>query len=159
MALKTWGKSRADLPSQFYTNTKSLQKTYFALLLSDANQSFLPTSLNSPPWSKLSNLSVLDWTLPVRPKNLKACNGSYRSFEHFLWPGSREFDLKSSRGWGIWLCLGGVENLNRKCEFQNIFFLAGAYQTHVVVSDHAAIGRKDIAFVSILLFCWYRFCE
>ena len=30
-------------------NTKLLQRTYFALLLSDANQSFLPTSLNSSP--------------------------------------------------------------------------------------------------------------
>ena len=30
-------------------NTKSLQRTYFVFLLSDANRSFLPTSLNSPP--------------------------------------------------------------------------------------------------------------
>ena len=29
-------------------NTKLLQRTYFTLLLSDANRSFLPTSLNSP---------------------------------------------------------------------------------------------------------------
>ena len=39
-------------------NTKLLQRTYLALLLSDTNRRFSPTSLNSP-WSKLLNLSAL----------------------------------------------------------------------------------------------------
>ena len=65
--------------------------------------------------------------------------GKPRAFECFLCPGSREFDLKGHPGggefdfawvgWGIW-----TESVNFK-----ISFLAGAYQTHVVVLEHGAI--------------------
>ena len=38
-------------------------------------------------------------------------------------------------------------NLSRSVKFKISFFLAGAYQTHVVVSEHGFKG-KDIACVS-----------
>ena len=45
--------------------TKLLQRTYFALLLS-RRQSKLPSNISQlVSWSKLSNLSALDWTLPI----------------------------------------------------------------------------------------------
>ena len=63
-----------------------------------------------------------------------------RAFGRFLCPGGRKFDLKGYPGEGIWLCLSGVGNLNRKCEVRNFFFfLAGAYQTHVVVSEQLSL--------------------
>ena len=59
------------------------------------------------------------------------------AFERFLCPGCREFELKGHPE--VWEFVNGVGNLTRKCQVQNLFFLAGAYQTHVVVSEHGAI--------------------
>ena len=65
-----------------------------------------------------------------------------QAFERFLCPGSREFDVKGHPGGGefdfSWV---GWGNLNQKCEFW-----AGAYQTHMVVSEHGAISRERYRF-------------
>ena len=60
------------------------KRTYVALLLSDANRTFLPTSLNSSPGAKLSNLSALHWTLPIPKtrKRLKCIHSQINSSKH-----------------------------------------------------------------------------
>ena len=60
--------------------------------------------------------------------------GNYRAFDHFLYPGSGEFDLQGFPGGGdltfawVWW-----EKLNRKC--QVLFFFSGAEVANVFRRD------------------------
>ena len=59
----------------------------------------------------------LNTNAPINSKLQHPPPGIPRAFDYFPCPGSRAFDAKGLPGGGEFdLCLGGVGNLNRKCQ-------------------------------------------
>ena len=70
--------------------------------------------------------------------------GMPRAIERFLCPGSWEFDLKGYAGVGNLTLPGWGGKFEPELSSSKYLFLAGAYQTHMVVSEHGVILSREI---------------